>query len=151
VLVFSDFESAHLWRVDLEATGLEYVRTAIWHKNNGAPQFTGDCPAVPGEAVIICYPHRRKRWNGGGHQAWWPADFEPGEVLLFRAQRRSRPPSRTVASSACISAQKPLSLMRELVRLFSDPNELIVDSFAGSSSSCNRAVASCMDSGRFDV
>jgi site-specific DNA-methyltransferase (adenine-specific) len=130
VLVFSDFESAHLWRHDLEATGLEYVRTGIWHKGNGAPQFTGDRPAVPGEAVVICHTHGRKHWNGGGRQAWWPADFEPGELIVFEhnvaLDRRHDGGEQRVHT-----AQKPLSLMRELVRLFSDPNELIVDPFAG--------------------
>jgi hypothetical protein len=120
VLVFSDFESAHLWRHDLEGAGLEYVRTGIWHKGNGAPQFTGDRPAVPGEAIVICHTHGRKRWNGGGHQAWWTAGFEPGEVLVFehnialdrrhdggeqrRIPRKSR--SRSCASWCACSATR---------------------------------------------
>src|SRR5262249_31429616 len=39
VVVFSDTESAHLWR---EAIASKYIRTAFWHKVGGAPQFTGD-------------------------------------------------------------------------------------------------------------
>ena len=44
-LVFSDTESAHLWREAMERAGLQYVRTCFWHKLAGAPQFTGDRPA----------------------------------------------------------------------------------------------------------
>ena len=54
-LVFSDIESCHLWRTALTSAGLEYVRTAIWHKIGGTPQFTGDRPAVGCEAITICH------------------------------------------------------------------------------------------------
>lgn len=36
-LVFSDTESAHLWRDAMESVGLQYVRTAFW-KKTGAPR-----------------------------------------------------------------------------------------------------------------
>jgi DNA modification methylase len=130
VLVFSDFESAHLWRDDLEAVGLEYVRTGIWHKGNATPQFTGDRPAVPGEAIVICHPRGRKRWNGGGRQAWWPADFVPDELFIF--EHNTVLDRRHDGLEARIhTTQKPRALMRELVRLFSDPGETILDPFAG--------------------
>ena len=130
VLVFSDFESAYLWRHDLEGAGLEYVRTGIWHKGNATPQFTGDRPAVPGEAIVICHAiGTRKRWNGGGHQAWWPADLSPDELFIF--DHNTAIDRRHSGEQRVHTTQKPLSLMRELVRLFSEPNELIVDPFAG--------------------
>jgi|ERR1035437_1458973 site-specific DNA-methyltransferase (adenine-specific) len=115
VLVFSDLESAHLWRSDLESVGLEWVRTGIWHKLDSAPQFTGDRPAGSCEAITICHPPGRKRWNGGGHHAFW----EHAVVINVRGSHRVH------------TAEKPLALMRELVRLFSDPGETIVDPFAG--------------------
>jgi hypothetical protein len=70
-LVFSDVESDHLWRDDLTAAGLDYVRTGAWHKVGSAPQFSGDRPATAFETITICHPPGRKRWNGGGAHAWW--------------------------------------------------------------------------------
>src|SRR5678815_4969510 len=63
VLIFSDVESAHLWREDLECAGLRYVRTGAWIKPDAAPQFTGDRPAAAMESIVIAHPFERSRWN----------------------------------------------------------------------------------------
>lgn len=53
VLVFSDVESDHLWRQDLIAAELDYVRTGFWEKAGGTPQFSGDRPATAAEAITV--------------------------------------------------------------------------------------------------
>jgi site-specific DNA-methyltransferase (adenine-specific) len=117
-LVFSDLESTEKWRVALAS--LDYVRTGIWHKLNGAPQFTGDRPAVGCEAITICHAKSRKRWNGGGHQAFW-------EHPISHAMDRFH------------TAMKPLSLMAQIVGLFTDPGETILDPFMGSGTTLRAA------------
>ena len=94
-----------------EAAGLPVVRLGIWVKPDAAPQFTGDRPATGWEAVLIMHRPGRKQWNGGGHHAVWHCGV----------QRDARHPT-----------EKPLSLVRRWVRLFSDPGETIFDPFAGS-------------------
>ena len=89
-----------------------WVRGGIWVKPDPAPQFTGDRPGQWGEAVAILHRPNKKRWNGGGHPARW----------TYGVCREDR----------CHPTQKPLDLMLELVRLFSDHGELILDPFAGS-------------------
>lgn len=66
VLVFSDVEGAHHWAEAMEDHGLDYVRTGAWIKRGSTPQFSGDRPAAGHEAITICHPSGRKRWNGGG-------------------------------------------------------------------------------------
>lgn len=117
VAVFSDTESAHLWKEALEEAGLEYVRTSFWHKLGGAPQFTGDRPAVACEAITLCHPAGRKRWNGGGKQGLYSTPIAGAE-----GQRTQR----------FHTTQKPLGLMEALVRDFTDAGETILDPFAGS-------------------
>lgn len=120
VLVFCDIESSHLWRGALVSTGaLEYVRTLAWHKVGGAPQFTGDRPAVWGEAIVACHPKGRKRWNGGGKQ---------GLYSIPTAIDRDR----TGLDERIHTTQKPVKLMQELIRDFTDEGETILDAFAGS-------------------
>jgi site-specific DNA-methyltransferase (adenine-specific) len=120
VLVFCDVESSHLWRGALESTGaLEYLRTAAWHKQCGAPQFTGDRPAVAFEAIVIAHRPGRKRWNGGGKQGWYSV---PTAIDRDRSGLDAR----------IHTTQKPVALMEELIRDFSDPGELILDAYAGS-------------------
>lgn len=117
VLVFSDVESDHLWREDLIGAGLDYVRTGAWIKVGSTPQFSGDRPATGFEAVTIAHPKGRKRWNGGGKHAVWSVP-----IVLNRSGNDQR----------YHTTQKPLPLMDELVSLFSEPGELILDAFGGS-------------------
>lgn len=114
-LAFSDVESASDWRCDMEAAGLEYVRTGAWVKLGATPQFTGDRPAPGFEVITIGHPAGKKRWNGGGSHAVWTHPILNGSTV---------PRDHTT--------QKPESLMRELVTLFTDPGETILDPFAGS-------------------
>jgi site-specific DNA-methyltransferase (adenine-specific) len=117
VLVFCQVEASQRWRVALEAGGLDYVRTAVWVKPDGQPQLTGDRPGMGYESIVIAHPRGRKRWNGGGRTG----------VFTFNKYEGGGAPNPHPTT-------KPLSLMRELVALFSDPGELILDSFAGSGS-----------------
>lgn len=129
-LVFSDVESAHLWRKELIArAGLDYARTGAWVKGNPTPQFTGDRPGVGFEAVTICHAAGRKRWNGGGKAGVWHHN-----TALTRDHKSTR----------LHPTEKPLSLMRELVTLFTDQGETVLDPFAGSGTT-GRA---CKDLGR---
>lgn len=117
VLVFSDIESDHLWRADLTGSGLDYVRTGVWHKVGSTPQFSGDRPATAVEAITIAHPKGRKRWNGGGGHAIWSVP-----IVLDRGGNEKR----------LHTTQKPESLMRALVEQFTDEGDVILDAFGGS-------------------
>jgi site-specific DNA-methyltransferase (adenine-specific) len=128
-MVFSDVESAHLWRRDLESAGLDYIRTGFWWKVGGAPQFTGDRPAVAVEAITICHRPGRKRWNGGGKQGLWIVPMD--ETVCYEVPIVL---SRGAGEKRVHTTQKPLRLMRQLVEDFTDPGDLVMDPFAGSGS-----------------
>lgn len=127
-LVFSDAESAWLWRISLMAQGLEYVRTMQWIKLCGSPQFTGDRPAVAAEAITLVHPPGAKRWNGGGKRGIYEH-----AVVLNRSGGNEVRENET---------QKPLDLMLELVEDFTEPGELVYDftcGFATTAIACLRA------------
>jgi site-specific DNA-methyltransferase (adenine-specific) len=113
-LFFCDVEGIPLWRSAVRAVGLDYVRTCIWDKIDSSPQFTGDRPASAAEAIVCAHRPGKKRWNGGGRR----------NVFSYRVngERGSKPHPTT----------KPLPLMAELVMLFSDFGETLVDPFMGS-------------------
>lgn len=99
-----------------EHAGAAWIRSGVWVRIGASPQFTGDRPATGAEAVAIAHRAGRKRWNGGGAAAVWSYGFERHEMGAARLHE----------------TQKPLRLMRELVRLFSDVGEVICDPHAGS-------------------
>lgn len=100
------------WRyvASLERAGLPLVRFGIWHKLGGAPQFSGDRPGTGWEAIAILHREGRKRWNGGGHHAVWVCHIEHGEH----------------------PTQKPLPLLLDWVKNFTDEGETVLDPFMGS-------------------
>ena len=115
VLVWTDEETAHAWRVALVGAGLQYLRTGWWLKTDPTPQFTGDRPATPGEVVVICHADAKRAWNGGGKAGVWIA-----------------PTVKGTSNDRVHPTQKPLALMESLIRDFTDPGELVLDPFAGS-------------------
>lgn len=113
VLVFCQVEAAHKWQQAFIDAGLVYKRTCIWVKPDGMPQYSGDRPGMGYETIVACHAPGRSTWNGGGAHG------------VFRVNKGD--PERTGHQT-----QKPLALMDRLIRLFSNPNELICDPFAGS-------------------
>lgn len=89
---------------------LRFIRFGIWVKPNGAPQFTGDRPATGWEGIGMFHTHEKMRWNGGGRHG----------VFTYNKINGSHP------------TEKPLSLVMELVELFSNPGDVILDPFMGS-------------------
>jgi len=114
VCVFCQVEAAHAWRLCLEDGGLVYRRTCVWVKPDGQPQLTGDRPGMGYESIVVAHHKGRSKWNGGG---------KTGVFIHNKGEGNGPQPHPTT---------KPLRLMTELVSLFTDPGELILDPFAGS-------------------
>jgi site-specific DNA-methyltransferase (adenine-specific) len=92
--------------------GLRLLRIGVWVKTNPMPQISGDRPGQGWEA--IAFLHRddtRPTWNGGGRAANW---------VLPSEQHTGHPTA------------KPVVMVRDIVRLFTNPGDLVLDPFAGS-------------------
>jgi len=122
-LVFCQCEAAHLWRRELEP--LAYRRTAVWVKPDAMPQFSGDRPGMGYESIVCCHAAGRSTWNGGGRVG----------VFIHNKNSGGKHDHQT---------QKPVPLMVELLTLFTDSRETILDPFMGSGTT---GVA-CMNLGR---
>ena len=87
-----------------------FIRAGVWIKPNGMPQYTGDRPAMGWEAVAILHREGKKVWNGGGSHAVWTIPKVNGEH----------------------PTTKPLPLIAQWVRLFSNAGERLLDPYMGS-------------------
>ena len=108
------FHDAEIWDRYRQAFGDWYVRAGIWVKTDPMPQVTGDRPGQGFEAITIAHRPGRKRWNGGGRPATWICGTSKG------AERPNHP------------CPKPVPLMEQLIADFTEPDELVLDPFAGS-------------------
>lgn len=120
-LVFCQIEGAMVWRSSLEAGGEHtYRRSCIWTKPDGQPQLSGDRPGMGYETIVVTHRKGRSVWNGGGRLGVFHHNKADPGVSTARGERNPHP------------TMKPYPLFAELVALFTDPNDLILDPFAGS-------------------
>lgn len=83
-------------------------------KPDGMPQFCGDGPGMGYESLVSAWAGGgRSKWNGGGRHRTFI--FPKGEGL--------KPVHET---------QKPIKLMSELVHLFTNSGDVVLDSYMGS-------------------
>lgn len=106
-------DHVHASQLEVEPPpGLRHVRHGAWVKPDCAPQMTGDRPANGFESIAILHSMDAMRWNSVGKRGVWTHYVE-----------RDVPWHPT---------PKPLALARELLRDFTDPDDLIFDLYAGS-------------------
>jgi site-specific DNA-methyltransferase (adenine-specific) len=117
-LIFCDNEGVGSWIDAVEASGLRHIRVGTWVKLDAAPTFSGRYPAAWTENVEIAHTDRAMVWNGGGRGAVWthPVVINRGGKVGVNLHKN----------------QKPLGLILELVRDFTDPGEIVCDPFSGS-------------------
>lgn len=114
-LIFCTPEGVAPWRDAIEAAGAKYKRACIWVKPDSAPQFNGQGPAMGAEMFVSAWCGAgHSHWNGGGRR----------NVFTHLCQ----PSDRT----GLHPTEKPVQLMAEMVRLFSNPGQTILDPFMGS-------------------
>jgi site-specific DNA-methyltransferase (adenine-specific) len=116
-IIFCQDEQISQWREAMETLdggGTRFYRPMVWIKPNAKPNLQGDGPGK-GHEMIQSY------WSGGGRAKWNGG----GKVGVFIHNRPAKPVHPT---------EKPVALMKELVRLFTNPGDVIFDPFMGSGS-----------------
>lgn len=112
IAAFCQVEAAMKWSDAFATGGATTKRIGVWVKPDAMPQFSGDRPGMGYESIVFAHRKGRSKWNGGGRV---------GVFTFNKFDERSGH-----------ETQKPTPLMLELVSLFTDPNELVLDPFAGS-------------------
>ena len=122
-LIFCQVEAVASYQALL---GTTYIRTIIWEKPDGAPQFTGDRPAMGYETIVCAWARPgRPCWNAGGKRGVYIHDVRDGHPRVH-------------------PTQKPIPLLKALLRDFTQPGEVILDPFMGSGS----VGVACLETGR---
>jgi site-specific DNA-methyltransferase (adenine-specific) len=111
IISFIDWHHARGLEVS-EALPLELVRLGAWYKPNPTPQITGDRPGTGWEAIAYMHKKGKKIWNGGGRSG----------SFNYQVEKNNR----------VHATQKPLGLIKQILSLFANPGDLLVDPCMGS-------------------
>ena len=115
LLAFCNVEGVGEWKAAILERDLKFKITCIWNKPDATPKLNGQGPALSYECITTTWCGRgHANWNGGGKRGVFTH-------LTNNPDRTGKHPT-----------EKPVSLMSELVGLFSNPGELICDPFMGS-------------------
>lgn len=126
LIIFCQTEGVYVWRDVIKDVGLKYRAPMIWVKPDGKPNYSGNGPGMGFEHMVAAWcGSGNSKWNGGGRHGVFNIPKGEGEKPIHQTQ-------------------KPIRLMMELVSLFTNPGDHILDPFAGSGST---GVA-CMKLGR---
>lgn len=140
-IVFCQAEAVKVYR---DLYGPHYRRPMIWVKPEGQPQLTGDRPGMGVERMIAA-------WSGDPEEAGWQdiiaswlstgrSSWNGGGKLGVFTYNKAAPRNKKNFHPT----QKPETLMRDLVRLFTNPGDLVIDPFSGGGTT----LKVCRDMGR---
>jgi site-specific DNA-methyltransferase (adenine-specific) len=118
VIATLDYHHAFTYETN-PPVGLRLMRLGVWLKTDPMPQISGDRPALGWET--IAYLHRtdhRSTWNGGGKHGNWHGGKEQAGLH---------------------PTAKPVAMVANWVRLFTNPGDTILDPFAGSGTTLRAA------------
>jgi site-specific DNA-methyltransferase (adenine-specific) len=122
VLVFCLAEGVRAWRDVLQPAGAKWDTTLFWVKPDASPRFNGQGAARGAECAVTAWCGKGYRsWNGGGRRGVF--------THCVNTDRQGDHPT-----------EKPVSLMVELVGLYSNLGQTICDPFMGSGSTGVAAV-----------
>lgn len=114
-LVFCTPEGVGRWADAINATSAKYKRACTWVKPDAAPQMNGQGPAMGAENFVAAWCGSGfSRWNAGGKRGVYTCN--------------TNGPWRTGEHPT----EKPVPLMLDLMRDFTQPGDLILDPFMGS-------------------
>ena len=123
-IIFTLAEGVRAWRDPMQLAGAKWDTTLAWIKPDASPRFNGQGAARGFECAVTawCAPGYR-RWNGGGKRGVYTHCVNVG--------RQGENPT-----------EKPLPLMVDLIRDFTEAGQTVSDPFMGSGTTGVAAVKS---------
>jgi site-specific DNA-methyltransferase (adenine-specific) len=145
IFIFGSYHNIYLIGALAQKLDLRIINSIIWAKPNAQPNITCRMLTESTEQIIwLCNNSRTKASK-------WTFNYDEAKKLNYGKQMRNfwsipiTPPREKKMGKH--PSQKPLELMERLVRLTTNPGDLILDCFAGSGST----LVACRKQERFYV
>jgi site-specific DNA-methyltransferase (adenine-specific) len=140
-IAFCTIEGVAKWADDINESKMKYKRACIWVKPDSTPQLNGQCPAQGAECFVAA-------WCGDGHSKWNSGGKRGIYTHLTNDKDRT----------GLHPTEKPIPLMREILKDFTNQYETILDPFMGSGTTgvaCvklgRKFIGIELDEGYFDI
>lgn len=131
LLVFNDFKKASVLVAQAEAAGLIYKDTLIWEKTNPMPR-NRDRRYAPNVEMMMWFVKKGAKWT-------FNRQDDSYERCVVRCASESGG-----GFTRYHPTQKPVKLLQHLIRIHSNPGDLVLDPFGGSGATA----CACLTLGR---
>jgi site-specific DNA-methyltransferase (adenine-specific) len=114
-IAFCTTEGVARWADEINESSMKYKRACVWVKPDSTPQLNGQGPAQGAENFVCA-------WAGSGYSKWNAG----GKRGVYTHNTNN--PDRTGEHPT----EKPINLMAEIIKDFTNAGETILDPFMGS-------------------
>lgn len=122
-IAFCTVEGTAYWAEVINPSPMKYKRACAWVKPDSTPQLNGQGPGQ-GYECFVC------AWNGNGHAKWNAGGKRGVYTHCVNTNRHGEHPT-----------EKPVPLMKEIIRDFTNHGEVVCDPFMGSGTTGIAAVS----------
>lgn len=129
VIIFTLAEGVREWRDELQSCGAKYDTCLAWVKPDAAPRFNGQGAARGFECAVTA-------WAGKGYRTWNAGGKRGVYTHCVNTNRYGGHPT-----------EKPLPLMMEILKDFTNHGQTILDPFCGSGTT----IVACERMGRHGI
>lgn len=126
VIIFTLAEGVREWRDELQSCGAKYDTCLAWVKPDAAPRFNGQGAARGFECAVTA-------WAGKGYRTWNAGGKRGVYTHCVNTNRYGGHPT-----------EKPLPLMMEILKDFTNHGQTVLDPFCGSGTT----IVACEKMGR---
>lgn len=139
--IFGTYHNIGIINVVCQLLKIEIINEVIWYKKNAFPNLSGRRLTASHETILWCNKGAKKREYYFNYNYSKNGDFEKDELKSPGKQMRtvwdiSNNKSRDELAYGKHPTQKPVKILKRMIRLASKTGDLMLTPFAGAGSEC---------------
>lgn len=139
--IFGTYHNIGIINVLCQALGIEIINEVIWYKRNAFPNLAGRRLTASHETILWCNKGGKKREYYFNYEYSKVGDFSYDELKAPGKQMRtvwdiSNNKEKFELAYGKHPTQKPIRILKRMIRLASKEGDIMLTPFAGSGSEC---------------
>ena len=139
--IFGTYHNIGIINVICQQLGIEIINEVIWYKRNAFPNLSGRRLTASHETILWCHKGGKKREYYFDYEYSKNGDFEGDGLKTPEKQMRTvwdipNNKDRFELQFGKHPTQKPLRILKRMIRLSSKSGDIVLTPFAGAGSEC---------------
>lgn len=139
--IFGTYHNIGIINVFCQALGIEIINEVIWYKRNAFPNLAGRRLTASHETILWCNKGGKKREYYFNYEYSKVGDFSYDELKAPGKQMRtvwdiSNNKEKFELAYGKYPTQKPIRILKRMIKLASKEGDIMLTPFAGSGSEC---------------